>query len=633
MAKRGGRDRSDRGSDSDSSSLTGVQFKRQEPLSRDEEAELGGKKNAAKLAAQETLAGSPWIAQRFLDIFVGIFESNKAAEKKYRFDNVVDIAANKNSAAKVEARKKVSGARQPLADLIAENKAAITKILDANQCSITSQRDGSEHYEVLKSYQGKLSKMIIELDIKLEFTIRLNDKLRLFALETELLRARVEASGRKSNDCSQAIEGIHQELFKLKRVPNEQQIVLRTPEELNALTERLKELRENRAPSEEQAASTSKLGRVIFLEQQLASKLKKLRELPEQKSQYDDNEQYERQEQRLKAELEELKEAARNLNKKPVTRDEKLAMEQALRRRILELGEMPKEALERVDKTNQQLVSFNKSRDEFVGKNFPLVNWFITKKSPFAGFATGPKGHENMSEMFAAGLVGLNRAAEKFDSSRGIKFGTYATGWIRQALMKWKESREDGPANMQQEIARLIQSDGRLQHKLGRDCTTEERVLEYLESRSPRVDFSKMDPSDLKKQLNNTERLIALLDALKAPKVSVSQQGRGDRSSGSYNDLLDPSNSVTYCDDSDGNKAILSGLLSNLNDRQRRILELRYGLSGEKPQTLQEVGEVFSVSKERIRQIEKDALRKIGELVNQHGAGPNPNPDQTPDVS
>jgi RNA polymerase primary sigma factor len=142
-----------------------------------------------------------------------------------------------------------------------------------------------------------------------------------------------------------------------------------------------------------------------------------------------------------------------------------------------------------------------------------------------------------------------------------------------------------------------------------------------------------MDPSDLKKQLNNTERLIALLDALKAPKVSVSQQGRGDRSSGSYNDLLDPSNSVTYCDDSDGNKAILSGLLSNLNDRQRRILELRYGLSGEKPQTLQEVGEVFSVSKERIRQIEKDALRKIGELVNQHGAGPNPNPDQTPDVS
>lgn len=264
------------------------------------------------------------------------------------------------------------------------------------------------------------------------------------------------------------------------------------------------------------------------------------------------------------------------------------ASDDSVRLYLREIGKIPLLSAEEELALAQKVVAGDKrAKDKMAEANMRLVV-SIAKRYSGRGL--------DFLDLIQEGNTGLLRAVEKFDPDKGFKFSTYATWWIRQAITRAIADQARTiriPVHMVETINKLLRTQRRMTQELNREPTIEELGKE-LEMEPEKVEYVMKIKQD-----------ITSLDA------GVGRDG--DDEDSVLRDFIEDEDSATPEESAASQllKEQVQSILSTLSDREQKIIKMRFGLENGKSHTLEEVGQEFAVTRERIRQIEAKALAKL----------------------
>ena len=260
----------------------------------------------------------------------------------------------------------------------------------------------------------------------------------------------------------------------------------------------------------------------------------------------------------------------------------------SVRMYLREIGKIPLLTLEEEQELAKRIVKGDKkAKDKMAESNMRLVV-SIAKRYSGRGL--------DFLDLIQEGNTGLLRAVEKFDPSKGFKFSTYATWWIRQAITRAIADQARTiriPVHMVETINKVLRTTRRLTQELNHEPTTEEIAKEMS-----------MDPEKVE-YVMRIKQDIASLDA------SIGHDS--DNEDSLLGDFVEDEERDAP-EDSAANQILkeqLATIIATLSEREQKIVRMRFGIGGGRPHTLEEVGNEFAVTRERIRQIEAKALSKL----------------------
>lgn len=270
--------------------------------------------------------------------------------------------------------------------------------------------------------------------------------------------------------------------------------------------------------------------------------------------------------------------------------DDKIYMDDiaddSVRLYLREIGKIPLlKADEELALAQRVVAGEKKAKDQMAEANMRLVV-SIAKRYVGRGL--------DLLDLIQEGNTGLLRAVEKFDPDKGFKFSTYATWWIRQAITRAIADQARViriPVHMFETINKLLRTQRRLTQELNREPTNEE-IAEAMEM-----------------EVEKVEHIMKIKQDIHSLDASV----RDDEEDSVLGDFIEDEDTITPEESATGSllKSHVKDMLSGLTEREQKILKLRFGLEDGKSHTLEEVGQEFMVTRERIRQIEAKALAKL----------------------
>ena len=255
---------------------------------------------------------------------------------------------------------------------------------------------------------------------------------------------------------------------------------------------------------------------------------------------------------------------------------------------LREIGKIPLLSQEEEQELAKRIVEGDKkAKDKMIESNMRLVV-SIAKRYSGRGL--------DLLDLIQEGNTGLLRAVEKFDPEKGFKFSTYATWWIRQAITRAIADQARTiriPVHMVETINKVLRMTRKLTTELNREPTAKE-IGKALGMEPEKVEYVMRIKQD-----------IASLDA------SVGRDG--DDEDSVLGDFVEDEERISPEESAATQilKEQLAAIIATLSEREQKIIKMRFGIGGERPHTLEEVGAEFSVTRERIRQIEAKALSKL----------------------